>query len=82
MINDEKENNEMENNVNDDYCYYSGDADYLIFSNDKEKRKKEYENRNSYVIIKDPIILDISNTDDNDEKILGKSFYFLLLNLK
>jgi hypothetical protein len=46
MINDEKENNEMEkeqhelNNINDDYCYYNGDTDYLILPNDKEKRKE------------------------------------------
>jgi hypothetical protein len=45
MINDEKENNEMEkeqhelNNFDDDYCYYNGDADYLILQNVKEKEK-------------------------------------------
>jgi hypothetical protein len=60
MINDEKENNEMEkephelNNFNDDYCYYNGDTDYLILQNDKEKWKRDNDNNT------------INNNVDND----------------
>jgi hypothetical protein len=72
MINDEKENNEMEkeqrklNNINDDYCYYNGDADYLIFPNDKEKRKRDNDiNINN----------NVDNVENNNNNIEGERIF-------
>jgi hypothetical protein len=69
MLNDEKENNEMENNVNDDYCYYNGDADYLIFPNDEEKRKRDNDNNN----INNNV--DNDNDNNNNNNIKGERIF-------
>jgi hypothetical protein len=95
MINDEKENNEMKkeqyelNNFDDNYCYYNGDADYLIFPNDKEKRKRnndnniinnnnvnnDNDNNNNNNIEKERIFKKFNDNNENYQYIGGKSRY-------
>jgi hypothetical protein len=91
MINNKKENNEMEkvqhelNNFDNDYCYYNGDADYLILpKNDKEKRKRDndininnnVDNDNNNNNIKgEKIFKRFNNNNENYQYVGGKSGY-------
>jgi hypothetical protein len=50
----EKKHHQL-NTFDNDYCYYNGDADYLILLNGKEKRRRDNDNN-----------IDNNNVDNNN----------------